>query len=69
MDSRLLAAGLIVVGVLLALVSGLGDTIGIGAEEGEFGWKQVTGLVVGILLVVAGIVALIAARRAPADRG
>jgi hypothetical protein len=65
---KLLAVALVVVGVLLALVSGLGDTIGIGAEEGTFGWKQVAGLVVGVALVAAGVGTLIATRREPADR-
>jgi predicted MFS family arabinose efflux permease len=69
MDRRLLAAALIVVGVALAVVSGLGDAIGIGAEEDTFGWKQVAGLVVGVALVAVGVGTLIATRREPADRG
>lgn len=53
--TRSIAWVLIVVGVLLALVSGLGDTIGIGAEEGDFGWKQIAGLGVGLALAATGI--------------
>ena len=46
---------LIVLGVVLALLSGLGDVVGIGAGEGTFGWKQIVGLAVGIALAATGI--------------
>ncbi len=68
MNGRLLAGALILVGVALALVSGLGDLIGIGAEESTFGWKQIAGLVVGVLLLAAGIAMLLAARRPEDDQ-
>lgn len=55
MRTPAIAAAAIVLGVVLALVSGLGDLVGIGATEGDFGWKQIVGLVVGVALVATGI--------------
>ncbi len=40
----------LVLGILLALVSSFADSLGLGATPG-FGWKQTTGLVVGLALV------------------
>lgn len=60
MDARtrkLAGLALAAVGVVLAVVGGLADQIGIGAnEDGEMGGKQVAALVVGVLLVIGGIV-------------
>ncbi len=53
--TRSIAWTLIVLGIVLALVSGLGDAVGIGAEEGNFGWKQIAGLAVGLALAATGI--------------
>lgn len=50
-----IAWALIAIGVVLALVSGLGDLIGIGATEGDFGWKQIVGLVLGAAIVATGV--------------
>ncbi len=55
-QSRILAIAFIVVGVLLALVSALADQVGLGAPTSSFGWKQLLGLVLGIVLVIAGII-------------
>ncbi len=41
-------------GALLALVSVFADTLGVGGEPG-FGWKQTTGLLVGLALVAVGL--------------
>ena len=46
----LLAAG----GAVLVLLAVLADPIGIGGTEGEFGWKQWTGIGVGIVSLAAG---------------
>ena len=46
---------LIGVGVLLFLLSLLANTLGIAPNPG-FGWKKTLGVVVGIVLVVAGLV-------------
>jgi hypothetical protein len=53
MSKRTLAVVLIVLGVVLALVSLAADVLGIGNGTG-FGWKQILGTIVGVLLVVAG---------------
>jgi hypothetical protein len=60
MDARtrkLAGLAIIAVGIVLAVVGGLADQVGIGAnDEGEMGGKQIAALVVGLLLVVAGAV-------------
>lgn len=43
---------LVVIGVALALISVLADAVGVGTGPG-FGWKQIVGTVVGV--VIAGI--------------
>ncbi len=50
-----IAWALILVGVVLALVSGLGDAVGVGAQEGTFGWKQIAGLAVGLAVAATGV--------------
>ena len=57
-QGRILAIAFIVIGVILAAVSALADSIGVGAPTSTFGWKQLLGLVFGIILVVAGIILL-----------
>ena len=57
-QGRILAIAFIAIGVILAAVSALADTIGVGAPTSTFGWKQLLGLVFGIILVVAGIILL-----------
>ena len=56
-QGRILAIAFIAVGVILALVSVLADTV-LGARGTTFGWKQLLGLVAGIVLVIAGIILL-----------
>jgi sulfite exporter TauE/SafE len=57
-QGRILAIAFIVIGVILAIVSALADQIGLGAPTSTFGWKQLLGLVLGIILVVAGVILL-----------
>jgi hypothetical protein len=52
------APGALAIGVILAAISALADQIGVGAPTSSFGWKQLLGLVLGIILVVAGIILL-----------
>ncbi len=46
---------LLVVGVVLSLISLTADVIGIGEGTG-IGWKQITGLTVGLIIAVLGLV-------------
>ena len=56
---------LILLGIALAAVSGLADTVGLGDDRG-FHYRQAIGVGVGAVLVVAGVVlALRRSRRAP----
>lgn len=56
-QGRILAIAFIAIGVILALVSVLADSF-LGARGTTFGWKQLLGLVAGIVLVIAGIILL-----------
>jgi len=53
---------MLVVGVLLFLVSATADPLGIGGAPGV-GWKQITGIVLGVVLAAAGMIRLRAADR------
>lgn len=55
-QGRILAIAFIVVGAILALVSALADQIGLGAPTSTFGWKQLIGVIVGLVLIAAGVV-------------
>ncbi len=54
MDSPLLARVVIVVGTLLILISLFADPLGLGRAPGV-GWKQILGIVVGALVLLAGV--------------
>ena len=56
MSNRNLGIAILVIGVLIILISLLADAIGIGAPGGVFGWKQILGVGVGVLVSLAGIV-------------
>ena len=57
-QARMLALAFIVVGGLLAIVSALADQIGFGAPGSSFGWKQLLGLVLGVVILAAGFILL-----------
>ncbi len=66
MSIRLLTAlALIVVGLVLAAVSGLAELIGLGDPTDTFGWKQIVGLAIGAALLVVGTVIAWKGRRVP----
>lgn len=44
---------LMALGLVLALGAALADPLGIGGHP-DFGWKQIVGVVVGILLIAGG---------------
>jgi hypothetical protein len=57
MSTRTQGVVLLVVGVLVFLVSAAADTLGVGGAPG-FGWKQITGVIVGVVVAAAGMVRL-----------
>ena len=59
-QGRILAIAFIVIGALLALISATADFFQgtIGAVGSSFGWKQLLGVVLGIVLIVAGVILL-----------
>ncbi len=58
MAKRNLGILMIVAGVLLILASLLADTIGLGAQPGIIGWKQILGAVIGAAVGIGGIILL-----------
>ncbi|MFN8511903.1 MAG: hypothetical protein U0232_32105 [Thermomicrobiales bacterium] len=56
-QGRILAIAFIAIGIILAAVAALADVF-LGSRGTTFGWKQLLGLVLGIILVVAGIILL-----------
>jgi hypothetical protein len=61
MNRKTVGAIVAVAGVVLLVISALADPIGLG-DDGGFGWKQTTGVIVGAALAVVGL-ALIFVRR------
>jgi hypothetical protein len=62
----LLGLALSVIGLALALVSGLAEVIGLGDPTDptdSFGWKQIVGLALGVVLLIAGSALAWRARR------
>lgn len=59
-QGRILAIAFIIIGALLALVSATADFFQgtIGAVGSTFGWKQLVGVILGIILIVAGVILL-----------
>jgi sulfite exporter TauE/SafE len=59
-QGRILAIAFIIIGAILALISVTADFFQgtIGAVGSSFGWKQLLGVVLGIVLIVAGIILL-----------
>ena len=55
MDRKLVGGVVTAAGVALLVLSALADPIGIG-DDGEFGWKQTTGVIVAAVAIVAGLV-------------
>ena len=45
---------LVIVGVVLALVSVLADSVGVGAHP-DFGWRQIVGMAVGLVMAGVGV--------------
>ena len=67
MSTRVLGIGLILGGVLVIAVSLLADFIGLGAQAGIIGWKQILGAAIGLVILVVGIYILIRARTTRTD--
>lgn len=46
---------MLIVGILISLLSIAADSLGIGGASG-FGYKQTTGAIVGIVMVIGGLI-------------
>ena len=66
MDRRVVGLVLAGLGVVLLIAAGLADVIGLSFSEradDQFGFWQIAGLVLGLLLAVAGLVIALGARK------
>lgn len=54
-NNKLVGTVLIAGGVLLLVVSASADLLGIGDPQGQFGWKQITGCVIGVIDIAVGV--------------
>jgi len=55
MSEKLISIILVIAGILLISISLVADLIGIGGDLNAFGWKQITGVAVGLLIILVGI--------------
>lgn len=55
MSQKTMGILILVAGLLLAAASVLADSIGVGAMPGVFGWKQIIGVIVGVIGFVVGL--------------
>ncbi len=54
MSQKTIGYIVVAVGVILVIMAVLADSLGFGVGRG-FGWKQIVGSVVGVLLAVVGV--------------
>jgi len=57
MSQRTVGRAMLVAGVLIFLISAAADQLGIGGAPG-LGWKQLTGIVLGVVIAAAGMTRL-----------
>jgi len=56
MTKKRTSYALIICGVILLMISLGADIIYLGGDLNSFGWKQITGSVAGLILLVIGII-------------
>jgi hypothetical protein len=66
MSTKTVGIILVVVGIVIALVSVLADSLGIGIQPGTFGMRQWIGIIAGIVAIVVGVVLYMRAGRSTA---
>jgi len=69
MSNRTLGIGLVLLGILVTVASLLADALGIGAQAGVLGWKQILGGAVGVAVIGAGLVVSLRRRWRGSGRG
>jgi hypothetical protein len=62
MSTKSLGVVLVVLGLVLAAISLLADVLGLGADPGIIGWKQLLGAGVGVLIMIGGAVLFVRGR-------
>jgi len=62
MSTRQWGVGLIVFGLIVVGISLLADTLGVGAQPGIVGWKQLLGAGAGVVMLIGGVVLLVRSR-------
>ena len=54
MQNSAFAKTLMIVGIVIVLLSALADPLGLGRSPG-FGWRQTLGVIVGAVVILAGV--------------
>ncbi len=62
MSTRWWGIALIALGVIVALISVFADVLGLGAQPGIIGWKQLLGAAAGVVSIIVGTLMMIRAR-------
>jgi hypothetical protein len=55
-DKKTIGIALLAVGVIVLIVSLAADAVGVGSAAGAFGYKQIIGAVVGVIVAVIGFI-------------
>jgi hypothetical protein len=63
----MMGGALVVIGLTIGGVSLLADVIGLGAQPGIIGWKQILGTALGLVILIVGISMLVRARSTGKD--
>jgi hypothetical protein len=58
-STKILGIAFILVGVIVLIISFLADVVGIGGQSNVFGYKQIIGIAVGAVAVMAGLILLL----------
>jgi hypothetical protein len=66
MTNKQWGALLLVAGIVILAISLLADVIGVGAQPGIIGWKQILGAVIGLGALILG---LLMSRRSSSTEG
>jgi hypothetical protein len=55
MSNRNIGFALVALGALMQIISLSADLLGIGAQPGIIGWKQLSGAAIGLVLILIGV--------------
>ena len=57
--TRILGIVITIIGIIVIGICLLADVMGIGSSKGVFGYKQIIGIIAGVIVAIAGIILII----------